>query len=256
MVNPTATDKACGAKQAIANALYELGCDASELFLRGIRHVQKEAAWGGPVDTAAELRGLCALGLVRMGYADVMVELVDLLGDESPQARILAARAIAYAGRDEGALLLRLKVLAGDAAEEVTAECLLALANLSRAKALPFVQRYLDDARPAVAEAAALALGEMRADAALDVLLARWDRDALPALRKPLALPIAISRLGRSVDFLVRAAAEESDAVAEAALEAMRIYRHDDAIKTRLREAVNRRRTRTLDETFEKLFDA
>ena len=32
-------------------------------------------------DTAAELRGLCALGLVRMAYPDVMVELVDLLAN-------------------------------------------------------------------------------------------------------------------------------------------------------------------------------
>src|SRR4051794_1844991 len=186
MVNPTVTDKGCGAKRAIANALYELGCDASEVFLRGIRHVQMEAAWGGPVDTAAELRGLCALGLVRMGYPDVMVELVDLLGDASPQARILAARAIAYAGRDEGALLSRLKVLSGDVAEEVTAECLLALANLARGKALAFVKKYLDSPSPGLAEAAALALGEMRTDAALDVLIARWDRDALPEFRKPL----------------------------------------------------------------------
>src|SRR6185436_13465161 len=117
MDKPAATDKGCHAKQAIAFALYELACvgsEVQEVFLAGIRHVQMEPAWGGSSDTAAELRGTCALGLVRMAYRDVMNELVDLLMDSSHQARIMAARAIAYAGRDEGALLLRMKILAGD----------------------------------------------------------------------------------------------------------------------------------------------
>jgi hypothetical protein len=86
MQNPSTTDKGCAAKQAIVNTLYELGCDAQDVFLVGIRHVQKEGAWGKPVDTAAELRGLCALGLVRMAYRDVMSELVDLLVDPEPVA--------------------------------------------------------------------------------------------------------------------------------------------------------------------------
>ena len=81
MESPTKTDPTCAAKREIANALYELGAPAQAVFLTGIRHVQKEAAWGPPVDTAAELRGLCALGLVRMGYRDVMTELADLLAD-------------------------------------------------------------------------------------------------------------------------------------------------------------------------------
>jgi hypothetical protein len=58
MKNPTTTDKGCPAKQAIASALYELGCDAQDVFLAGIHHFQPEGAYGGPVDTAAELRGL------------------------------------------------------------------------------------------------------------------------------------------------------------------------------------------------------
>src|SRR5436190_16795880 len=39
MKNPHETDRGCAAKQAIVNALYELGCDAEGIFLAGIRHV-------------------------------------------------------------------------------------------------------------------------------------------------------------------------------------------------------------------------
>src|SRR5689334_15513984 len=46
MERPTETDKGCEAKQAIANALYEMGCDAADLFLTGIRHRQLEGSYG------------------------------------------------------------------------------------------------------------------------------------------------------------------------------------------------------------------
>lgn len=253
---PAKTDPTCAAKQEIANALYELGAAESGVFLTGIRHVQKEAAWGKPVDTAAELRGLCALGLVRMGYPDVMVELVDLLADEEHQARIMAARAIAYAGRDEGALLLRLKVLTGDREDVVTAETLLALGNLARTRALAFIRRYLDDPNPTLAEAAAMALGEMRDAGALDVLLERWKRDPLPESREALALPIVLSRLPKALDFLLAAAADQPEPVAARAVEALGIYHNDSAVTAKVRSAVESRRSARLADTFRKSFEA
>jgi hypothetical protein len=254
MKNPTSTDKTCAAKQGIANTLYELGCDAQDVFLAGIHHVQMEPAWGGSVDTAAELRGICALGLARMGYRDVMNELVDLLADPSHQARIMAARAIAYSGRDDGALLLRLKILVGDPSDDVTVECLLALGNLSKARALPFIAKYLDSSNDALAEAAAMALGEMRHESALAILLEKWERDALPELRKPLALPIALSRLPRSLDFLLQVIGEAPVPLASAALEGLRMYRHDDAIRDRIRRAAQNRQPPNLEPVFDKLF--
>jgi hypothetical protein len=256
MKSPTTTDKGCAAKQAIASALYEMGCDAQDVFLTGIRHHQMEGAYGGPVDTAAELRGLCALGLVRMAYRDVMVELVDLLVDPEHQSRIMAARAIAYAGRDEGALLLRLKILAGDKLDDVTAECLLALGNLARTRALPFVRRYLDSPHPALAEAAAMALGEMRHESALAVLLEEWERSSLTESRKSLTLPIALSRLPKSLEFLIDIVGKQSEPIAAAAVEALRIYRHDDATRAKIQTAIDSRKSETLRAQFAKAFDA
>jgi HEAT repeat protein len=255
MEAPAKADPTCAAKREIANALYELGASASGVFLAGLHHVQKEAAWGKPVDTAAELRGLCALGLVRMGYPDVMVELVDLLADEEHQARIMAARAIAYAGRDEGALLLRLKILTGDREDVVVAECLLALGNLARTRALPFIRRYLEDSDPALAEAAAMALGEMRDAPALDVLLERWKRDRLPESRETLALPIVLSRLPRSLDFLLAAVAGEPESVAAKAIEALGIYRNDAAVAANVRAAAEARGSPKLADAFHRSFN-
>ena len=254
MEKPGTTDPTCAAKREIANALYEMGAAEQEVFLTGLRHVQREPAWGGSVDTAAELRGICALGLVRIGYRDVMVELVDLLADEEHQARIMAARAIAYSGRDEGALLLRLKILTGDREDVVVGECLLALSNLSRVRALPFIRRHLDDPNPTIAESAALAIGEMRDAAALEVLTDRWAHHPLAETREALALPIALSRLPRSVDFLLTAVAKEAESVAVRAVEALAIYRHDASIAAKVRAAVEGRAIGRLTEVFEREF--
>jgi hypothetical protein len=114
MTKPIDTDPGCTAKLNIADALYRLECSNEDLFLRGIHHVQMEPVWGGSEDTAVALRGVCALGLVRMNYPQVMNELADLLADPNQDARISAARAIAYSGTDAGIPLLRLRIKVGD----------------------------------------------------------------------------------------------------------------------------------------------
>src|ERR1039458_7214282 len=113
------SDKGCAAKTALADAMYTLGHGDSAAFLRGIRHVQKEPTFGGQVDSAAELRGICALGLVRAGYRDVLLELPALLMDREPQTRQMAVRAVIYANDERGSLLLRMKVLGGDTNPDV-----------------------------------------------------------------------------------------------------------------------------------------
>ena len=101
-----------------------------------------------------------------------------------------------------------------------------------------------------------MALGEMRHESALAILLEKWERDALPELRKPLTLPIALSHLPRSLDFLVQVIGEASVPLASAALEALRMYRHDDAIRTRIRQAVQGRQPPDLEPVFNKLFES
>src|SRR5688572_21495162 len=81
MTDPVKTDPGCAAKRAAAQALYELGGDERDLLLDGAHFVQHEPSFGRPfdqpLDTAAELRAICALALVRLGHPLQLEVLAD-----------------------------------------------------------------------------------------------------------------------------------------------------------------------------------
>jgi HEAT repeat protein len=242
MVDPEKTDKGCTAKTAIAEALYRTDANQTALFLRGIHHVQLESTYGGKDDTAAPLRGMCALGLVRLHYAQAMIELAHLLADPKSDARIAAARALAYAQHEEvGTPLLHFKILRGDEDPQVRHECFRALLQLSPTASLTFVADFLDDDDPVTCEAAALALGESRLAAALGPLKIAWERTFDPDLRRTLLLAIAMLRHETAIDFLLSLVAEASAANAKDALNALDMYRRDRALWRRVRELVDKR---------------
>src|SRR5262249_17630268 len=162
MTNPSALDKGCTATTEIVGALYVLEHPATDVYLRGIRHVQLEGAFGPPVDNAAQLRGRCAMGLVTTHYADALYEVVALLVDSETEARMGAARALGCAGGEAAVLALRLKILTGDADPEVLGECFSGLVLCDAERSLGFIAQYMDDQDDAVAEAAILALGGSR----------------------------------------------------------------------------------------------
>jgi HEAT repeat protein len=248
MVNPSATDAGCLAKKEIAEALYRLEYSEEDLFLQGIRHVQMEAVWGGKEDTAAGLRGVCALGLVRMNYPHVMSELADLLADPKPDARIAAARAIAYTRNPEGSPLLRLRVQIGDE-PQVLSECLVALLNLAPVQSLPLVKRCLyareeplglaEDVE--TAEVAALALGETRLPEAFDILRSWWEQVKAPELRRTGLLAIATLRHDAALEFLLSLVAEGKISEAQDAIAALGIYQQDHRLWQRVCQSVEER---------------
>lgn len=246
-------DKGCAAKFALASALAELSADVPELFLRGIRVEQREPVWGGSQDVAAGLRGACAAGLVNCGYRHALTELADLLMDPEPAARLGAARGISAWGREEGAPLLRVKALAGDPSTEVLGECLLGVIALRSHGAVRFVAKFLDHRDPAVAESAALALGESRQSDALDVLRDAYARSAHggdPELRRVLLLCIAITRLPQAIRFLLDELGNAELTIAKHALSALAVYKHDAALAKQVGEKVDARRSRALTEAF------
>lgn len=254
MVDPTTTDKGCPAKTAIARALYELEARAENLFLTGIHHRQLEGVWGGHSDTAAEMRGLCALGLVRCNYRDVMIELGDLIMDPEPTCRIMAARAIAYSENDAGLPLLRMKVLAGDQNADVTGECFVAMLRLSPRKSIDFVSQHAGSDDQDIRQLALLALGESRQPAALNALIEHYERSLTGDDRKPIILAIALTRLPESVNFLIKIIAEENRMLGLEAIDALKLYRADGTIRARLHEAIEKRGEQELRRALERSF--
>lgn len=233
MADPIRNDKGCVGKTSIARALQTLELASEQVYLAGITYVQKEPVWGGENDTAVDLRGLCAFGLVQMGYPRVMPHLVDLLADPAPEARLAAIQALAATGQEAASLLLRLKIHTGDT-QPVLAECLTALTRLSPREAVPFVARFLTHADTAIADAAAIALGEARSPEALQALQAHY-RSGLPrGARRVVLQAIALLRLPEAIESLVQIARDDDVPSALHAIEALSLYRRDDAVAAQL----------------------
>lgn len=242
MQKPVKRDPNCLAKAAIADTLYRLESHNHTLFLQGIRHVQMEPVWGGSVDTAATLRGNCALGLVRMHYADVMTELADLLADPEGPARMVAARAIAYTEDPQGIPLLRLRAKMGDE-PPVLSEYLAALLKLAPEQSLTFVSEFLNDTNQQVQELVALVLGESRQPEALEHLKNWWQTVRDLELRVTGLLAIAMLRTDKAFQFLLDLVAEENDSTAQEAIKALEIYRQDYDLWQRVCEVRDKRKS-------------
>ncbi|MEO0986473.1 MAG: HEAT repeat domain-containing protein [Cyanobacteria bacterium J06639_14] len=241
MQKPADTDPGCKAKECIAETLYRLEFSDETLFLQGIHHIQMEKTWGTSVDTAAGLRGICALGLVRMNYPRVMVELADLLADPEPSARANAAKAIAYTDNREGIPLLRLKVRVGDVNPQVLSDCFLGLLKLDPDESLPFVVEFLDTATAEVREMAALAIGESRLEAAFPILQNCWQRSHVQDFRRTALIAIAMLRSDPAIGFLLSLIAEGRKADAQDALFALKMYEHEPALWQRVQAAIEQR---------------
>src|SRR5262249_48644808 len=68
--------------------------DLAELYVAAARYRQMEPVMNGAVDTAAEFRGMAALGLAFSRPANAIVMLVDLLADSERKTRMYAAIAL------------------------------------------------------------------------------------------------------------------------------------------------------------------
>jgi HEAT repeat protein len=235
-----ATDKACAALTAIARALFALDYDEPELYRAGIRHFQLEASFGPPVDTAAELRAVCAMGLVNTRDSGKLRAIVDLLADPEWQARAGAVRALAAEGSEAAALLLRLKALTGDKETEVTADCFAGLLDVEGAAALPLIQQFAQSRNEAISEAALLSLGASRKPEAIEWLKTRFREVAGAHARKSILLALASSRTEPAIAFLLEIIRAGSEQTSAAAVAAMEIHR-DERFRELLAEALKTR---------------
>jgi HEAT repeat protein len=252
---PAERDPQCWGKNAISKALVDLDFRESAPYLRGARHVQMEAVWGGQEDTAQKLRGTCLLALpacIDIQRDQVLRALVDALTEADAPVRADAVAALAQMEGSEAALLLRLKARSGDRESPVTGQALEALLRIERAEAVPFVAEFLHGGSE-IAEEAALALGASRLPEALDALREAWDRTRAPQLRETLLRAISAVRRPEAIEFLLRLVRSGRAQDARDALAALAIHKASPEIVKQVRETVAEART-DLGQSFEGLF--
>jgi hypothetical protein len=237
--NPVKTDPQCWAKNALSRTLAGFEYQDTEVFLRGIRHIQLEPVWGGSSDTAGTLRATCALALVqcrRLLEPDLLVHLVELFADKDKSVRIEAARAVEQVGSPSAALLLRLRAVLGADEPEVLGACYSGILRLEGASALPWIGRFLASSDDAAAEAA-LAIAGTHSPQAFNILRERFAEEADPWFRSVLLSAIALTRQDAASEFLIDLVSSES-LHAEAALEAVMRSMPSDEITRRLEKLV------------------
>ncbi len=244
-------DPGCMAKGAIARALVALDCLQAGFYREGIVLRQREPVWGGSVDTAADLRASCAMGLAAAGDGAALLDLVDLLADPEHRARIGAVRAIGCTQPLAAAAVLRTKALLGDPESEVIGECFRTLLALPTDGAPAFVARWLrvppgpgsgrglhgsSGADEELAELAALALGESRQEAAVALLRRHWEAEPL---RRPsdrvLLRAAAMARLPAAFDWLLGLVAVADRTTATWVIEELAPYCHNPRLADDLR---------------------
>jgi HEAT repeat protein len=209
----TKSDPQCWAKNAIAKSLKDLGHRDAEVFLSGLHHIQKEPVWGGSVDTAATLRGTCALALIDCQLDDLsmLTHLADALADPEKVVRVDAAVALSRAGIPEAAPLLRFKTLTGDPEPEVIGQCLYSLLQMSPRDAVPFARRFLShDHEDDIRAEAASALAQSHDPAAVAALKKMWSTMLSPQLRAALLTFLAASPQREASEFLAGIGTKEA----------------------------------------------
>jgi hypothetical protein len=233
-------DPGCRAKVALVRALGELDRHPVEPLSVGMRLVQMEPGFGGPTDTAAELRAVCAMGVARSGASDAALRIVPLLLDASPLARGGAVDALGACGQLEAEGLLRFKALLGDEEPEVVSTCLASLLLLAPARSLAFVEELLEGRDAELRAAAILALGDCRLDAAADLLIGRFEQ-LVPEDRRLALVALVASRRDRALDFALSELRSATDGRAADALRALGALRHDARLRERVDAALAER---------------
>jgi len=241
MEDPLKRDPGCLAMIAIVQSFRQMDLPAEGVYLQAIHHHQHEPVYGGRIDTAAGLRAAAALGLVQVNYPDLMIELADLLADSELDARLGAARAIGFSSHEASVPLLRFKIKTGDSDVRVMNECFSSLLRLDLERALPLVGSYIKDETPALAEAAALALGDSGRLESLALLQDGWRRVEEVSVGRAILMAVAMLRARPAYEFLITVLEEAPVYQAVSSLEALGMARHDSDLWTRVQGIVEDR---------------
>lgn len=225
--NPEKTDPQCWAKNAIGRALAALEYQNADVYLRGSRHIQLEAVWGGRSDTAATLRATCALALVEcheLSEPTLLKHLVEMMGDKEKTVRTEVLHAIEQVGSTAAALMLRLRAEVGGDEPEVLGACYGGVLRIEGVTAIPWAARFLEPGDDAAAEAA-LAIAGTHSREGFEALREcleepRSVKPRDPWFRSVLLSAIALTRQEEAIEFLLELTRKES-LDAEGAMEAV-----------------------------------
>jgi HEAT repeat protein len=243
------SDKTCAAKRAISRALYDLDYDDAAFFRNHLNYRQMEPVWGGSVDTAVEVRCTCALGLVASGDPQAVLYLLQLLHDEEYQARVGAVKAIEMILPFHAEIVLRHKILQGDAEPEVIAQCFSSLAKVAAEESLAFISGFLTSDDDVLRESAALALGESRLAEALDLLIEASDNLlGVDPVMAGFYRAIALQRNDKAYDYLLDKVANAPAEQAAYAIAALAVYNYNQELKEKITAISKKRRNRKLNE--------
>ena len=249
---PAKQDPGCVAKTSCARALGALPAFRFEardaVFVPGIRHVQMEPVYGGRVDTAGELRGVCIYGLAMAGDPRALNLAADLLADPEPAARRGAVSAAGLSGAT-AAPLMRLAIRKGEDHPDVLHELLAGVLDLDPDHGFALVREMLDE--PERGDTAALVLGESGHDEAFAALTHTLNRSLDASQRGVLITAIAMLRHAVSRRFLLELLREGEDRDAEQIVRALSYFKHEEGLLDGIRKAATGRGlARQIDEAF------
>jgi hypothetical protein len=241
--DPIKRDPKCIAKQSIARALVSLECPDVDFFRTGIQYRQLEPVWGGTEDCALDIRSSCAMGLIASGHYRAMAEVIHLLADPQGRVREGAVRALSCGNPQTAEVLLRFKVMVGDAEPEVIGECFIGLMSIASDESLHFVAAGLSHSKEAIRDLAALALGQSRHPGAIAHLRAAWDGTVVSReFRKVLIRAAAVHRSEDAFEWLLSIIEHGEQVYADTAVDALSVYERNSKLVERIKTALTNRK--------------
>lgn len=251
------TDPQCWGKEAIAQALKNLGHAESGIFLRGAQHVQREPVWNGEEDTATGVRAACTLALLActdLTREDKLWAAMRLLTEESSSLRKDAVLALQFLDGREAAFLLRLKARLGESDSTVMGQMFESLLQIEGEVAVLFIEEFLHAPNAETREEAALALGVSRLPRAVAALL-RIVEERRPLLENDtLFRALSISRHQEAMQFLLQTIREGRLRDAICALEALQLHQDSNELREIVKEAVAGRSESEMQESLRRWF--
>lgn len=229
-----AQDPGCHIRSNLAFALGRLHYSPAATALKiGLRTTQIEAVGGVPFDTAAHLRGNCALALAQLREGDSIRDIALLLFDRSGnlpghlepkvkmEPRKAAARALSLTGSASARLPLTLRLVHPENEEpEVLQECMQALVDLEDPHAPEVLALYLKHRDLNLAAFAALSLARTQSPEAAALIgdaLPRFTGDPLKAV----VLALTTLRTPEATELLYGLVRSNREAVRLAAVDAL-----------------------------------